>query len=107
MRLVRTYTVQESWENDTLGNVDTIYTTVLKDLVEADAKYNVFIAVFENNNSQKTVYKVDFIEVVGSSLGRTNICSVRDDRRNSSTSASASRSLYASAGTIIKVYMAF
>ena len=111
MKLVKTYTVPESWENDTKGNTLAIYDLLLKEYVETSATYNVVVAIFENNQASRTNYKADFICATGSSNGiyggSSGVLSVRNERTNCATGLIATRSLWASQGTVIKIYSAY
>lgn len=108
MKQIGTYTVTESWENDTLGNAAKAW-EILKPYIAADnlgAQYNIYVAVYTNNQAQNTNYKADYIYYSGTGDLDTsyNLFTVRNNRTNRTNGASASRSFWASTGTVIKIY---
>ena len=103
MRLVKQYTVQESWENTTLGVVYVEVETLMADLIQNSSLENLWVAVYENNNAQS--YKADYMAVAGKNGNYQVVSSVRDDRTD--RGAGGSRSFYASIGTVIKIYQLY
>ena len=106
MKLVRKYTVQESWENDTLGNALAIYNLLMKDIVEASVGFNTVIAVAENNSASR--YNIDLIVATGNQGGISTFGSgVIREHRGVLRGISSSVSTWASVGTIFKIYAAY
>lgn len=106
LQLVQSYTLQESWENDSLGNSFTVINTLLPNLSSYSAQY-LFVIEFKNNQTQKTDYKVDYI--VTGNFGTTASTSERDGftiRNNYSVRRpnAKSTSTWASIGTVISIY---
>lgn len=99
MKLIKSYTVPESWENDTKGNPPKIVETVLPDW--QDELNTVYWLLFVDNHAQNAQYKADGILWGGKliNMGYT-IRASRTAIRNNVSGTSA----WASAGTIIKVY---
>jgi hypothetical protein len=108
MELIGTYIVQESWENDTLGNALAVYNTVLKPYVDADNlgdKYNVYIALFATNTCDNYKYRADYMMYhgTGNYVG-TNVMTIRYNRTNISSGAATNRSFWAGPGSKIEIY---
>ena len=107
MELIGTYTITESWENDNLGNAETIW-LLLKPYIEADnlgSQYNIYLVLYTNNNAQNVSYKADYGLYYGNgTLNTTEFITVRNNRTNRTSGASNNRSLWASTGTVIKFY---
>ena len=101
MKLIKTYAVPESWENDRNGNPPKIMETILPDW--QDDWNTAYWLLFVDNQAQNAQYKVDGILWGGkfTNFGhaiRANRTAVRDNDNGSKTST------WVSAGTIIKVY---
>ena len=100
---IKTYTVEEPWENDTKGNPVAIFTALGLDRNDLTNYSETFLCIFKNNVSNQ--YKCDFIqyskETSASSEGayasRNNYTSVR-------IANSLGTSAWASIGTTIDVY---
>lgn len=106
MILLRTYNVQESWENDTEGIALAEYNLLMKDIIDAGgSSINCVVAIFENNTANSS-YRADYIVAVADVNGIKASASVRNNKTNNSN-ISADRRMWASAGTTIKVYAAF
>ena len=111
MELIGTYIVQESWENDTLGNALNVYNTVLKPYVDADNlgdKINVYIALFVTNTYEEKpyyAYKADYMMYQGNGNSAADkVTTVRNNRTNMSIGATAGRSFWAGQGSKIEIY---
>ena len=99
VQLISTYTLEESWENDTLGNPVTIIDTLLPNLNSYSPK-DIFLLIFNNNNATNNSYKVDYIvtsNVTGSGF------TVRNNYTASRANGSGTSS-WASIGTIGNIY---
>ena len=100
---IKTYTVEESWENDTEGNPVIIFTALGLDRNDLTNYSETFLCIFKNNLSNK--YKCDFIQYskdpsansIGAYVCRSNYTSMR-------SANSEVISAWASIGTIIDVY---
>lgn len=99
MKLIKTYTVPESWENDKNGNPPKIMETILPDW--HDDWNTIYWLLFVDNQAQNAQYKANGILWGGKLMymGYTIRANKTAIRYNSSTT-----SAWASAGTIIKVY---
>ena len=101
---IKTYTVEESWENDTKGNPVAIFTALGLNRNDLTNYSETFLCIFKNNNVSNQ-YKCDFIqyskETAASAEGtyacRNNYTSVRGAN-------STGTSTWASIGTTIDVY---
>ena len=100
---IKTYTVEESWENDTKGNPVAVFAKLGLDRNDLTNYSETFLCIFKNNVSKQ--YKCDFIQyskensasAEGTYACRNNFTSVR-------IANSASTSTWASIGTTIDVY---
>ena len=101
MRLIKTYVVPTSWENDTLGNPVSIVDTVIPDRDDNDWSV-VYWLLFDGNNAAYTLYKVDGILWVGfdSIAHGYTIRNNKTAYKSNNTGTSS----WASAGTVIKIY---
>ncbi len=107
---VGTYTVAESWENDTKGNADTIFKTVASPYL--DGKPSLYFLLFVGNNASNAGYRCDnMVAVVNATASniaangnyaggaaRYNNTQCRNILSNTST--------WVSAGTVIEIYKA-
>ena len=101
---IKTYTVEESWENDTKGNPVAIFTALGLDRNDLTNYSETFLCIFKNNNVPNQ-YKCNFIQyskTTGAPSEGAYVC------RNNYTSAkianSSATSAWASIGTAIDVY---
>lgn len=101
---IKTYTVEESWENDTKGNPVAIFTALGLDINDLTNYSETFLCIFKNNNVSNQ-YKCDFIQYLkwtstrtyGAYVCRGNYTATRDSN-DTNTSA------WASIGTTIDIY---
>lgn len=105
MKIVKQFTLQESWENDTIGNVNTECETILSDLIAEETLENIWVVVYEGNTALIN-YRADYMAVAGKAGNYTVLASVRNNRTNRG-GGGTSRSFYASVGTVIKVYQLY
>lgn len=104
IQLISTYTLEESWENDTLGNPVTIINTLLPNLSSYSPQY-IFLLVFKNNNATNKNYKVDYILTanVAADNNSKGGFTVRNNYTASRQNNTATSS-WASIGTIVNIY---
>ena len=104
LQLISTYTLEESWENDTLGNPVTIINTLLPNLNSYSPQY-IFLLVFKNNNATNNNYKVDYILTANVSADSSSKggFTVRNNYTSSRQNNTATSS-WASIGTIVNIY---
>ena len=101
---IKTYTVEESWENDAKGNPVAIFTALGLDRNDLTNYSETFLCIFKNNNTSSQ-YKCDFIQYSkvngasgeGAYVSRNNCTSIRGANI-------AATSAWASIGTAIDVY---
>lgn len=104
---VGTYTVEESWENDTKGNAAAICRTVVAPYL--DGKPSMYFLRFVGNNASNPTYRCDYMALLtnasanmtinanyAGSIARYNRSQYRNIAENTST--------WASAGTVIEIY---
>lgn len=101
---IKTYTVEESWENNTKGNPVAIFTALGLDRNDLTNYSETFLCIFKNNNVSNQ-YKCNFIQyskdTSASSYG-TYVC--RNNYTSIRTATSSAISAWASIGTTIDVY---
>jgi len=96
-KLIKTYTVTESWQNDTLGNPVTIYNTILSDVTTTNS--DMFVCIVKNNLDTSSYSANDFVYTANGTNGffhRNNWTAVR--------SISTEMSSWISQGATIDIY---
>lgn len=101
---IKTYTVEESWANDTKGNPVAIFTALGLDRNDLTNYSETFLCIFKNNNVSNQ-YKCDLIQYskdtsitsCGAYVCRNNYNSIR-------TANSTATSAWVSIGTTIDIY---
>ena len=101
---IKTYTVEESWENDAKGNPVAIFTALGLDRNDLTNYSETFLCIFKNNNTSSQ-YKCDSIQYskdtsvtsCGAYVCRNNYNSIR-------TANGTATSAWASIGTTIDIY---
>lgn len=100
---IKTYTVEESWENDANGNSVAIFTTLGLDRNDLTNCSETFLCIFKNNLSNQ--YKCDFIQYSKDAIASSNgAYACRNNYTSMRSANSTSTSVWASIGTIIDVY---
>lgn len=116
MKLIATYTIQDGWTNDSNGNSSIAWETIMKPAIEGDTENingqaNIYIGIAENNTDTSS-YKFDCmlyegVTSTGDLAPSSYFVTIRANRLNVSRGAVLSRSLRASAGTVVKIYRVF
>ena len=102
--LIKTVTLDSAHEADNIGN-PSYWSTFLEIPVVADnTDRNLYLCVFENNNAATTNYRVDVAMYYRNGSNNVACAYIRDNRGTVGSSMSSMTSLYASVGTVIKVY---
>ena len=102
---IKTYTVEESWENDAKGNPVAIQNALEINISELTNCSESFLCIFKNNNATNANYRADFIQYAkDSSVNHYGSYSVRGNVSTARGASSTNMSLWASIGTIIDVY---
>lgn len=100
---IKTYTVEESWENDANGNPVAIFTALGLDRNDLTNYSETFLCIFKNNLSNQ--YKCDYIQYSkDASASSSGAYACRNNYTSMRSANSASTSAWASIGTIIDVY---
>lgn len=104
MKLIKTYVVPESWENDSKGNTLTIFNTIMDG--ETISMHDIYIFVVENNSTTNTNYKGSAMVVVSKVVGNSTDIAGAAVRNNwyNVRSISSNISFWISQGATIKVY---
>ena len=103
--LIKTVTLDSAHESDSIGNP--VYWSQFLELplVSDTSDRNIYVAVFEGNQASYANYKIDFAFYFRNGIGIEIACfSVRNNRDDGMSQYSTARSLWASIGTVIKVY---
>lgn len=107
---VGSYTVEESWENDTKGNADTVFKTVVSPYL--DEKPSLYFLLFVGNNASNATYRCDNMVVVANATASNVVVNgnyaggaVRYNKKQYRNIA-LNASTWASAGTVIEIYKA-
>ena len=102
--LIKTVTLDSAHEADNIGN-PSYWSTFLDIPVRTDSTdRNFYICVFENNNAATQNYRVDVAMYYRNGSNNVACVYIRNNRGAVSQSMSNMTSLYASIGTVIKVY---
>lgn len=105
---VGTYTVEESWENDTEGNATAICMTVVAPYI--DGKPSMYFLSFVGNNAINQNYRCDFISFLTNASANNMADSVNYAggvaryNRSQYRTISKNTSAWVSAGTVIEIY---
>ena len=103
MEFVKSYTVEESWENDTKGNPVNITRTILDGVSNKKIK-EIFILMMRGNAASNYNYKCDAIVVsCNDSMSVANGYIIRANWTQARDYATSSSS-WVSQGTVIDVY---
>ena len=78
----------------------------MKSYTEKDSTHNIGVAIFENNQASNQSYKADLMVTCGNTDGLSIGWSVRNNFSNQAA-IQGNRSMWASIGTVIKVYSAY
>ena len=101
---IKTYTVEESWGNDTKGNPVAIFTALGLDRNDLTNYLETFLCIFKNNNISSQ-YKCDFIQYLKeASAGIQGAYVCRGNYTSTRSSNDANTSAWASIGTTIDIY---
>lgn len=102
--LIKTVTLDSAHEANNNGN-PLYWSTFLEIPVVADnTDRNFYLCVFENNNAATTNYRVDVAIYYRDGNSDVECAYIRNNRGTVGSSITAATSLYASVGTVIKVY---
>lgn len=102
--LIKTVTLDSAHEEDNIGN-PSYWSTFLEIPVVADnTDRSFYICVFENNNAATTNYRVDVAMYYRNGSNNVACAYIRNNRGTVSSNMLTQTSLYASVGTVIKVY---
>ena len=102
--LIKTVTLDSAHEADDIGN-PSYWSTFLDIPVRTDSTdRNFYICVFENNNAATTNYRIDVAMYYRDGSNNVACVYIRNNRSTVSSDMSTKISLYASIGTVIKVY---
>ena len=102
--LIKTVTLEESHESDSIGN-PAYWSTFLEIPVVADnTDRNFYLCVFENNNAATTNYRVDVAMYYRGGNSNVACAYIRNNRGTVASNMATTTSLHASVGTVIKVY---
>ena len=103
--LIKTVTLDSAHESDALGNPYYWSNFLELPLVSDTSDRNIYVAVFEGNQTSYANYKTDFAFYFRNGNGIGITCfSVRNNRSDGMSQYTTARSLWASIGTVIKVY---
>ena len=100
---IKSYVVQESWENDTKGNPITIFSALGLSTDDLSAA-QVYVMLFKNNNVSNTIYKCDYIYRAKNTNNRELGSYVVRNNKSAYREFSSDISTWASIGTVIEVY---
>ena len=102
--LIKTVTLDSAHEADNIGNPSYWSTFLEIPVVSDDTDRNYYLCVFENNNASTQNYRVDVAMYYRNISNNVYCVYIRNNRGTVSLSMSTMTSLYASVGTVIKVY---
>lgn len=103
MKLIKTYVVPESWENDTKGNPQTIFNTIMSG--ETATTHEIYVFVVLNNTASQQNYAGNVIIMVSNNFGSNDTFGavVRNNWQNVRQGISGI-SFWISQGATVKVY---
>lgn len=102
--LIKTVTLDSAHESDNIGNPSYWSTFLEIPVVTDNTDRNFYLCVFENNNASTQNYRVDVAMYYRNGSNNVACAYIRNNRGTVNSNMSTQTSLYASVGTVIKVY---